>query len=116
VVEVHELSITRNIVDIVGEHARGQKVLRVTLEVGRLSGLVSDAICFCFDICTQGTALEGATLQIVDVEGRGQCSACGAEPVMTVPLGRCPACHQPSLRLVAGTELKIKEMEVESCV
>jgi Zn finger protein HypA/HybF involved in hydrogenase expression len=25
-------------------------------------------------------------------------------------------CHAPSLRIVAGTELKIKEMEVESCV
>jgi hydrogenase nickel incorporation protein HypA/HybF len=113
---MHELSITRNVVGIVGEKAQGQKVLRVTLEVGRLSGLLAEAIRFCFDICAQGTALEGATLQIVDVQGRGLCSACGAEPVMTMPLGRCPVCHAPSLRIVAGTELKIKEMEVESCV
>ena len=55
-------------------------------------------------------------LEIIDVEGRGLCSGCGAEPVMTMPLGRCPVCHEPSLRIVAGTELKIKEMEVESCV
>ena len=63
-----------------------------------------------------GTPLEGATLQIVDVEGRGLCAACGAEPVMTLPLGRCPLSHEPSLRIVAGTKLKIKEMEVELCV
>ena len=113
---MHELSITRNVVSIVSEHAQGQKVLRVTLEVGRLSGMFSEAIRFCFDICAKGTALEGATLRIVDVEGRGLCSACGAEPVMTMPLGRCPVCLEPSLRIVAGTELKIKEMEVESCV
>lgn len=113
---MHELGITRNVVAIVSERAQGQKVLRVTLEVGRLSGMFSQAISFCFDICSQGTPLEGAALQIVDVEGRGQCSACGAEPVLTMPLGRCPVCHEPSLRIVAGTELKIKEMEVESCV
>ena len=113
---MHELGITRSVVGIVSERAHGQKVLRVTLEVGRLSGMLPDAIRFCFDVCAQGTPLEGATLQIIDVEGRGRCSACGAQPVMTMPLGRCPACRAPSLRIVAGTELKIKEMEVESCV
>ena len=113
---MHELGITRNIVAIVSERAQGQKVLRVTLEVGRLSGMLAEAIRFCFDICSQGSPLEGAALQIVEVEGRGHCSACGAEPVMTMPLGRCPVCREPSLRIVAGTELKISEMEVESCV
>ena len=113
---MHELGITRNIVAIVSDRAQGQKVLRVTLEVGRLSGMFAEAIRFCFDICSKGTPLEGATLQIIEVEGRGLCAACGAEPVMTMPLGRCPVCREPSLRIVAGTELKIREMEVESCV
>ena len=83
-----EPGITRNVVAIVGERAQGQKVLRVTLEVGRLSGMFPDAIRFCFDVRSKGTPLVGATLQIVDVEGRGHCSACGAEPAMTAPLGR----------------------------
>ena len=113
---MHELGITRNVVSIVSERAQGQKVLRVTLEVGRLSGMLPEAIRFCFDVCSQGTPVQGAVLEIVEIEGRGHCSACDAEPVMTAPLGRCPACHEPSLRMVAGTELKIKEMEIESCV
>jgi len=113
---MHELGITRNVVSIVSERAQGQKVLRVTLEVGRLSGMLPEAIRFCFDVCSQGTPVQGALLEIVEIEGRGHCAACGAQPVMTVPLGRCPACHEPSLRMVAGTELKIKEMEIESCV
>ena len=113
---MHELGITRNIVAIVGDHAQGQQVLRVTLEVGRLSGMFAEAIRFCFDICSKGTSLAGATLEIIEVEGRGHCDACGAEPVMTAPVGRCPVCREPRLRIVAGTELKIKEMEVESCV
>jgi hydrogenase nickel incorporation protein HypA/HybF len=113
---MHELSVTRSVVAIVSEHAHGQKVLGVTLEVGRLSGMLPEAIRFCFDVCSQGTPLEGALLQIIEVEGRGLCSACGAEPAMSMPLGRCPVCREPSLHIVAGTELKIKQMEVESCV
>ena len=113
---MHELGITRNIVAIVSDRAQGQTVLRVTLEVGRLSGMFSEAIRFCFDVCSKGTPIEGAVLEIVDIEGRGHCDACGAEPVMTVPLGRCPVCREPRLRIIAGTELKIRDMEVESCV
>ena len=112
---MHELGLTRNIVAIVGERAQSLKVLRVRLEVGRLSGMLPEAIRFCFDICSKGTPLEGATLEIVEIAGRGSCSSCGAEPVMTAPLGRCPVCREPSLRMVAGSELNIKEMETESC-
>jgi hydrogenase nickel incorporation protein HypA/HybF len=113
---MHELGITQSVVAIVAERAQGQKVLRVTLEVGKLAGLLPDAIRFCFDICSQGTPVQGALLQIIEPEGRGHCTSCGAEPVLHAPLGRCPACGAPTLRVVAGNELKIKEMETESCV
>ena len=63
---MHELGITRNIVAIVSERAQGQQVLRVTLEVGRLSGMFADAIRFCFDVCSKGTPLADATLEIID--------------------------------------------------
>ena len=60
---MHELGITRNIVAIVGEAAKGRQVRRVTIEVGKLSGVMSGAIAFCFDVVAAGTtvvrALEG---------------------------------------------------------
>jgi hydrogenase nickel incorporation protein HypA/HybF len=67
---VHELSITRNVVAIVSERAVGQRVTRVRLEIGRLSAVVPDSIRFCFDICAQGTPLEGAELEIVERPGQ----------------------------------------------
>jgi hydrogenase nickel incorporation protein HypA/HybF len=112
---MHELGITRNVVSIVAEHAKGQKVLSVTLEVGKLSGLLPESIRFCFDVCSKGTALQGARLNIIEPAGFGQCGSCGAETELTAPLGRCPHCGQATLRVVAGTELKIKELETESC-
>ena len=46
---MHEMGITRNIVSIVAEHAKSKKVIRVQLEVGKLSAVMPDALLFCFD-------------------------------------------------------------------
>lgn len=113
---MHELSITRNVVAIVAEHAQGKKVLRVRVEIGRMSGVVPSALEFCFGVCAKGTTLEDAVLEIVDIPGRGLCAACGAEPPLDHPLGRCPVCRELGLKVVAGQELNIKEMELASCV
>ena len=67
---MHELSITRNVVAIVSERAVGQRVTRVRLEIGRLTAVMPDSIRFCFDICAQGTPLEGAELEIVESAGQ----------------------------------------------
>ena len=112
---MHELSITRNVVAIVSERAAGQRVTRVRLEIGCLAAIQPEAIRFCFDICTQGTPAEGATLEITEIPGRGRCGDCGAEMVLKALVGRCPDCLGGRLSLVAGEEMKIKEMEVESC-
>ena len=61
---MHELGITRNIVSIVSEAAEGRPVRRVTLEIGKLSGVMAEAIAFCFDVVAEGTPLEGAELDI----------------------------------------------------
>ncbi len=108
---MHELSITRNVVAIVSERAAGQRVTRVRLEIGCLSAIVPESIRFCFDICAQGTPAEGAALEIVEIPGH-----CGEEVALKAPVGRCPACGAGRLKLVAGEEMMIKEMEVESCV
>jgi hydrogenase nickel incorporation protein HypA/HybF len=114
---MHELGITQNIVAIVSEHARGAPVKRVTLEIGKLSAIMPDAVRFCFDICCQGTVLEGATLEILEIPGLGKCRHCGTEVSLDQPFGICPACNSIELNILQGEELNIKEMEVEElCV
>ncbi len=113
---MHELGITQNIVAIVAENAKGTKVKRVLLEIGKLSAISCDAIRFCFDICSQGTVLEGAILEISEISGLARCSKCGAEIILEKPFGRCE-CGCLQLSLIAGEELKIKEIEIEElCV
>ncbi len=108
---MHELGITRNVVAICSEHARGAAVRRVTLEIGQLSAVLPESVRFCFDICAKGTPLEGARLEIIEVPGGALCQSCGAAVALSRPYGRC-ACGSADLKLVAGEELKIKDMEV----
>ena len=114
---MHELGITENIVAIAIEYAQGLPVKQVTLEIGQLSAVMPDAIRFCFDVCCQGTVLEGATLEIIEVPGLGRCRQCGTEIPLTQPFAICDRCGSVELEIIQGEELKIKEMEVEEiCV
>jgi hydrogenase nickel incorporation protein HypA/HybF len=113
---MHELGITQNIVAIVTEHAKGAKVSRVLLEIGKLSAIMPDAVRFCFDICTKDTVLEGAILEIVEIPGLAKCRQCGAEIALDKPFAVC-SCGSVQLDLITGEELKIKEIEIEEvCV
>ena len=109
---MHELGITCNIVAIVREAASGRKVSRVTLEVGRFSGVMTDALAFCFEVVARHTELDGATLDIREVDGQARCLACGAE-FATLTLYAACACGSRRLALLQGEELKIKTMELE---
>lgn len=109
---MHELGITRNVVAIASEAAKGRRVLKVTLEVGRLSGVMAEAIRFCFDTVAQGTALDGATLEIREIEGRARCQACGAVYALPTLFTAC-ICGSRNCERLAGEELKIKTIELE---
>jgi hydrogenase nickel incorporation protein HypA/HybF len=109
---MHELAIMESLVSAVEERVHPARVASVRLRVGQLAGVVPRALRFCFDACAQGTALEGAALEIVEVGGRGRCRACGAEVAMASFLDLCP-CGSAEIELLAGGELRIDEVEVQ---
>ena len=110
---MHEMGITQSIVAIVAEQAAGRKVRRVTLEIGKLSPIMPDAIRFCFDVVAQGSALDGAALDIIEIPGKARCLACGDEIALNDFFGRC-TCGSRQLERLAGEELNIKSMELEA--
>jgi hydrogenase nickel incorporation protein HypA/HybF len=108
---VHELSIAQSIVEMVGERAGDARVHRLTLVIGRLSGVMPDALRFCFDVCSKDTVLEGAILEIIEPSGRGRCPDCGREQEITSLFDTC-VCGAAGLDCIAGDELRIKQMEM----
>ncbi len=76
---MHELATSEAIVSEVCERVGATSVVRVVLEIGRLSGVVPDAVGFCFDLAARNTILEGAALEIAEIPGLARCRACHAE-------------------------------------
>lgn len=108
---MHELGITQEVVEIVAARAGEARVRRVTLEIGRLTAVLPDAVRFCFDVCREGTVLDEAELEIVETAGRGRCRACGTELELNQPFGRC-GCGGTDLEWLSGEELRIVEFEL----
>ena len=113
---MHELSILEGMVQGIQEAARTQGFLRVAhvrLEVGRLSGADPEALRFAFQSATLDTVAEGATLEILDLPGTGLCRSCGREVEVEARFDPCPVCGEGFVDLTGGTELRLKDIDVE---
>lgn len=108
---MHELSVTESVISAVTDKVGDRAVQRVTLEIGKLSGVVADSVYFYFEMCSEGTPLEGAKLEIIDVPGRARCRTCGAELELEDVIALCD-CGSADLEILGGEQLKIKEVEV----
>lgn len=109
---MHELAITCSIVELVAETANGRKVHRVTVEVGQLSGVMSDSIAFWFPEVARGTEVEKANLEICEIAAFARCEACSAEFPTPSMLTACP-CGSFRFKRLRGEELNIKSIELE---
>jgi hydrogenase nickel incorporation protein HypA/HybF len=111
---MHELSIAGAVVEIASRHAAGRRVHKVEVKVGHLRQVVPSALEFAFELVSAGTPLEGAELTIEDVPVRGRCWECGEETLMWAFPLQCAVCGGMDLELLAGDELLIESLEVES--
>lgn len=108
---MHELGITQSVVDTVLDAVAESRITRLRLEIGALSGVVPDAVRFCFDVVVTGTALEGAELDIVHSPGRGACRECGAEFELRDVIVLCD-CGSADVAVLDGQQLRVTSVEV----
>lgn len=113
---MHELSLCAELLRLIEAQSRRQhfhRVHAVRLEVGALAGVEIEALQFGFTVAANGTLAEGARLDILPLPGRAQCRTCG-DTVEIEGYGEpCPRCGGYFLRVCGGTELRIKDLEVE---
>jgi len=111
---MHELAITEAVVNAVIERTGDAPVTCVRLEIGKLSGVVPDAVRFCFDLVCEGTPLQGAALEIVEPGGSGTCRGCGQAFDVNDPIVLCPGCGSADVAVHAGRDLRILSVDVRS--
>ena len=90
---MHELSLCESVVGIICQEAEKQgfsRVLKVRLEIGRLSCALPSAMRMAFVAVSRGTLAEEAELEILHTPGRALCHTCDREFAITERFDPCP--------------------------
>lgn len=106
---MHELSIAQSLIGGVCDAARehGLKtVTEVTIRLGRLAGVVTDALRFSWEIVAEDTICAGSRLVIEDVAVVVHCPSCQKDVTLTNPsYFHCPVCDSLAPEVISGREL-----------
>ncbi len=109
---MHELAIAESILDALKEQVKG-KVASIKLRIGEMSGVVPDALRFSFQIASEGTIAQGATLNIEHVPLTARCNDCLETFHIKNYCFECSVCGGSNFKVISGRELMIEEVEVE---
>ena len=100
---MHELAITQSVVDAVVERVDGAGVRTLTLEIGRLSGVVADSVRFCFDWSPLERRSKARHWTSTSRPGPAL-PDCGADFTLEDLILLCP-CGSADVEVTAGREL-----------
>ncbi len=111
---MHETAIVSGLMRILEQKADAhgvERILRVTVKVGRLRAVEPRQLQACFEMFAEGTVADGAELVIDEMPVRARCKECGTE--FEVPRYRfeCPSCAGGEVDVIAGQELYIESFE-----
>ena len=112
---MHEMAITRSMLDLVldtAAEAGAKRVTRITLVIGELSGVVGRAVAANFEWMRHETLAADALLEIRSVPKRARCRDCGNEYAPDDFWWTCPACRANSFEVIAGREMSVESIEV----
>ncbi len=113
---MHELSICQALLEEVAKIAASHEartVERITVEVGRLSGVEPELLARAFEIARAGTCAAGAELAITVPEIMVRCSDCGAASPAEPNRLLCAACGGYHTRVLEGDELRLRAVELD---
>mgnify|MGYP005751602793 FL=1 len=113
---MHEMSLAEGVRGIVEDAARthgDRRVNAVVLEIGDLAAVEVEALTFCLDVVLRGTVAEGARIEIDAVPGTGWCMQCAATVPVAALYDACPQCGSYQVQPTGGTEMRVKELELE---
>jgi hydrogenase nickel incorporation protein HypA/HybF len=113
---MHELSITESILEIALRHANqadAQRITRLNLVIGELSGVVDDSVQFYWDIVSRGTIAEGAELHFERVPATLRCLNCDHEFPLDGREYVCPVCDSERVFTAGGDDFRLESIEVE---
>lgn len=116
---MHELPVTKSILDIVLRHGEANgvtKVLAIDLSIGALSDLEPEWLQTYFDQLSEGTPAHGAQLRVQRSPLTFRCEVCSAAFTAAreeLDTAVCPGCGAREATVVSGTGYYVESMEAE---
>lgn len=113
---MHEVSIMENAMKIVREKAKENdlnNISKITIKIGKLSGVLPEALEFAFQVISKGTIAQGAELLIEKVDASAMCDVCGITFEIDHFNKLCPNCNKFSTNILSGYELYVNTIEGE---
>jgi len=115
---MHELGLMNSMLKTAKNALEGQlrpeeKVTKLVLEVGELTGAVPAYLKTAYDSLKKDTIFENCELETIYMPGTVKCKECGETFAARKNNFTCPKCKGIDLSFVTGKELVIKEIIVE---
>jgi len=113
---MHEMSICEGILLTLEEQAKAQSfsvVKKVWLDVGAFSGVEVRALQFGWEVVVKDSIAQKAELIVNEISAQAYCLGCSSTVEIHNRYDDCPECGSGMLQVVAGEELKVKEIEVD---
>lgn len=113
---MHEMSLAEGIRGIVEDAAATQgfaRVKAVVLEIGELAAVEEEALLFSLEVVLRDSVADGARIDVVPVAGCGWCMRCACTVALHKLYDPCPACGGYQVQTTGGTEMRVRELEVE---
>jgi hydrogenase nickel incorporation protein HypA/HybF len=114
---MHELSLCEDLMDQVLTIAKAhhaEKVVRIIVRIGPLSGVESLLLESAFSISRAGTLAEEAEFLTEVLPIRILCNSCGVESEAVVNNLVCGSCGGYNTKLLSGDELILARVELEN--
>lgn len=114
---MHELSVTKDILNIVLKHARRHgvaEIRKIELEIGALSDLEQEWIQRYFTTLAAGSVAAKARIVVKKIPCRFTCSSCRSEFSADLSSDEalvCPQCGSAEVHMTSGMEYTVKNME-----
>ncbi len=114
---MHELSIVRNLIDMLEKEAIIHKAKRITaikLKFSPFSGFDADDVQFNFDMVKkEKPILSEATLTIIKEKGLVKCNQCDNKFEVEELPSICPECDSTNLTPLVSCDLILESYEIE---
>lgn len=113
---MHELALTENILSIALSEAKkkeAQRVKKIKIDIGEMTAVAGECICFYFEIVSKDTIAEGAEIEIKNLPVKSKCPQCSKIYQVKDLDFTCPDCGSLSLEIVSGKELLVSSIDIE---